>query len=121
MFIMFDRNSVFALAANVYTVALLPSPPQNLCLHAVFYPQKLCQHGFWKKISVSMHASHSSATHWQSLEHRIHSFSTYMHFQLKASFNVQVVMTTMSAWCSMRLGSVAALTLLHISTALMQW
>lgn len=36
MFIVFDRNNVSSLAVYIYTVGLLLSYPQKLCLHAVF-------------------------------------------------------------------------------------
>lgn len=59
-------------------------------------PTKLCQHCFWE--NLLFHACHSFVSHTSAVfEHRIHLFSTYMHSQLRASLNVQVVMTTMSA------------------------
>lgn len=95
MFIVFDRNNVSSFAVNIYTAALPLSYPQKLCLHAAFSPQN-CVNAAFGEMSVSTRATLSSATHLQSLEYRIHSFSTCMHFQLRASFNARVVMTTMS-------------------------
>lgn len=76
------------------------------------YPQN-CVNTAFGKISISTHVNHSSATHLQSLERRLHSFSTYMHSQLRASLNVQVVMTTMSALDAIRIWS-SSYTVAHV-------
>lgn len=61
--------------------------------------------------------------HLPSSERRLHSFPPHArtHSRLRASLNVQVVMTTTSVELNAALGAEAALILLHISTALMQW
>lgn len=85
---------------SMCSVSPMPSSPRGLCPHTSLDPQPhICC--LWSTGSTR--------------------FPHACTLRLRASLNVQVVMTTMSAALNATLGSEAALALLHISTALMQW